>query len=742
MSFDNFEALKLGFMNYLQEKIDSEKNESEVEAFQNSEVSIFMFSDEFKDYLIDEVGADISIFSKSVNEIMSMDFENGQFVEYQDENTTNNNNGSDFMIKMLNEAFGNKQIISALDSNKDGELDKSEATSFLEGLKNNQGQLSFDDLTKASNSFFKVENNDELSEEESDDVQNGEKNNYSEEVNALLEKAYENQTLIKAFDEDGDGSLSDEEKAKFEEYAKSFSEDGTELTEDAIKTAFGNIIAGKYNLENPEEIVENDTELEPIETENAVEEAPSVNKPSSTSGSNGGGKTPSAPSSNTPASISSETPKSIENMSLSELQSEKSTQETKVQSAKEEVNKVHSGDNEAVKEAQTNVDSAKEAYDLAVESDTLISDELKDKRSTNLSAITAQEGVINQVNIDINNKTSEISNQESIVASDNSNISSIEASLTELRNQTTDDPEKQAEIDSKIAKAEAALQTAKDKLITDEATLQTLKNEKIELEENLETQKGTLKELETEKSGIEAEIAANCAPETKTAMEAYNEAKANLEVVKASELQKAQSTLATEQAELDKINNQINIKQSEETQKEYSVSDYNFDFEINLSDRQQAEMDAFLKNWEENQDKYLEVEERTGIKAELVAAIHWREGSGNFDTYLHNGEKLGQTTTKVPKGIYFENWTDAAIDALSNHGGGPEAVANGTLEEFYEYAERYNGTGYRKHGVNSPYVWAGTDKYDKGKYVADGQYDANYVDQQLGVAVMLEALLA
>ena len=101
-----------------------------------------------------------------------------------------------------------------------------------------------------------------------------------------------------------------------------------------------------------------------------------------------------------------------------------------------------------------------------------------------------------------------------------------------------------------------------------------------------------------------------------------------------------------------------------------------------------------------------------------------------------------QTTTKVPKGIYFENWTDAAIDALSNHGGGPEAVANGTLEEFYEYAERYNGTGYRKHGVNSPYVWAGTDKYDKGKYVADGQYDANYVDQQLGVAVMLEALLA
>lgn len=49
--------------------------------------------------------------------------------------------------------------------------------------------------------------------------------------------------------------------------------------------------------------------------------------------------------------------------------------------------------------------------------------------------------------------------------------------------------------------------------------------------------------------------------------------------------------------------------------------------------------------------------------------------------------------------------------------------------------------GYANKGLPSPYVWAGTSNYEKGKYVADGKFDPNYVDQQLGVAVMLRTLL-
>ncbi|MCX5921316.1 MAG: hypothetical protein NTW61_08385 [Candidatus Melainabacteria bacterium] len=53
------------------------------------------------------------------------------------------------------------------------------------------------------------------------------------------------------------------------------------------------------------------------------------------------------------------------------------------------------------------------------------------------------------------------------------------------------------------------------------------------------------------------------------------------------------------------------------------------------------------------------------------------------------------------------------------------------------FAELYNGTGYEDKGVPSPYVLAGTSAYQKGKYVADGQYDPNHVDEQLGVATLM-----
>jgi lysozyme family protein len=39
--------------------------------------------------------------------------------------------------------------------------------------------------------------------------------------------------------------------------------------------------------------------------------------------------------------------------------------------------------------------------------------------------------------------------------------------------------------------------------------------------------------------------------------------------------------------------------------------------------------------------------------------------------------------------------------------------------------ERYNGLGYRHYGINPPYVWACTDLYAKGHYVADGRFNAN-----------------
>lgn len=145
-----------------------------------------------------------------------------------------------------------------------------------------------------------------------------------------------------------------------------------------------------------------------------------------------------------------------------------------------------------------------------------------------------------------------------------------------------------------------------------------------------------------------------------------------------------------------------------------------------------------------NRSRYEAVAKATGVPWDVIGVIHYREASGSFAGVLHNGQKIigtGKKTTLVPKGRGpFKSWEEAAMDALVVCP--PHAAKNkdwsiaGTLDLL----ERYNGLGYRNKGRPSPYLWAGTDQYVKGKYVADGKYDPNHVDQQLGVAPILMKL--
>jgi lysozyme family protein len=147
---------------------------------------------------------------------------------------------------------------------------------------------------------------------------------------------------------------------------------------------------------------------------------------------------------------------------------------------------------------------------------------------------------------------------------------------------------------------------------------------------------------------------------------------------------------------------------------------------------------------EAHRERYEAVSEATGVPWDVIGVIHYRESSGDFKGVLHNGQKIigtGKLTTIVPKGRGpFWTWEEAAKDALVVCP--PYAAKNkdwsiaGTLDIL----ERYNGLGYRKKGLPSPYLWAGTDQYVKGKYVADGKYDPEHVDKQLGVAPILMKL--
>ncbi len=740
----NFEALKTGFFSYLEEKLGGE--DKKPEQLQDSAISVFMYSSEFKDYLVEEVGADASIFSKSINEIMKMDFVNGKLVEPEEESgdTFETEDGvsgeeapenSDFMTNIMNEFFADENVISTLDSDASGDLNIDEVNAFYQNISadNETGEITFDDMAMSFQNIMNGEYEPEEPTESSGNI-----------INRLLDKVYSNKTVIKTLDEDGDGALSDEEKAKFEEYIKGYDGDSEgELSESDIKRAFDDIIDGKFSYDNDLKDLSKEID-EKVETELADKSKETQTSAPSTGnrnvgGSSGGGGN--VGSSNSFSNSNASGPKTIENMTLEELQAEQKTQEQEVSTARDEINDVHSGENSAVKAAKEDYDEAKEAYDKAVENDENISDDLKQKRDDNLSAIEAKETEIDELNVNINDQESVISEQETTLSADESNLGALESALSALPS-TSEDPEKQSEIDSKRKELESAISDAKEKVKADKDAIDKSKEKLKEMQDNLKKAEDALADLEDERAEIEAEIEKVCGPETKEALKAFNEAKENVDTVKNQELDAAQSKLDTAQAKLDEINAQINVKQSEKTEKENSVSDFDFDFDLNLSDRQKGELEAFKKNWEQNKDKYEAVEKATGMPAELIASIHWREGSGNFDTYLHNGQKLGQVTTAVPKGIYFEDWTTAAIDAVTNYGSDLSSIDPNDINTYYNYAEHYNGMGYHNKGLPSPYVWAGTSNYQSGKYVADGKFDPNYVDQQLGVAVMLQALMS
>lgn len=143
--------------------------------------------------------------------------------------------------------------------------------------------------------------------------------------------------------------------------------------------------------------------------------------------------------------------------------------------------------------------------------------------------------------------------------------------------------------------------------------------------------------------------------------------------------------------------------------------------------------------------RYEAVERRTGVPWFFIGATHGLEASFNFRGHLHNGDyPLTARTRQVPAGrpaIWLppSDWESSAVDAMRMMGfaGQDDWSLARTLYRF----EAYNGFGYRRLGVPTPYLWSFSSHYERGKFVADGRWDATARSQQCGAAVMLKLLV-
>lgn len=139
--------------------------------------------------------------------------------------------------------------------------------------------------------------------------------------------------------------------------------------------------------------------------------------------------------------------------------------------------------------------------------------------------------------------------------------------------------------------------------------------------------------------------------------------------------------------------------------------------------------------------RYEIVAAQTDVPWFVIAVIHEREASQSWAANLAQGDPWDKISVHVPKGQGpFASWEAAAVNALTRSPPYAAHWADWSAGGTMTLLESYNGLGYASRGVPSPYLWAGTDQYLAGKYIADGHYDPHAVDHQLGCAGLLRQM--
>lgn len=158
-----------------------------------------------------------------------------------------------------------------------------------------------------------------------------------------------------------------------------------------------------------------------------------------------------------------------------------------------------------------------------------------------------------------------------------------------------------------------------------------------------------------------------------------------------------------------------------------------------------AELNHAVEDVLVHRDLFERAAAATTVHVAMLMALSIREMSGRVDCYLGNGQRLSMRTTIVPKnrGPFTgpNAFVDGCVDACRIDGLDKVAARYGweAVVGCY-FAEEFNGDGYRRRGIPSPYVFGATTVQRAGKYVADHQFDARIMDPQLGVLAIFEEL--
>lgn len=266
--------------------------------------------------------------------------------------------------------------------------------------------------------------------------------------------------------------------------------------------------------------------------------------------------------------------KTIESMTLPELKEEKvqrlQTRKDKLDALKA----VRNGENKLVKQAKSQLDTARQKYNNALKSDPTAKKYAK-KIIKNQEKIQKNQIEIDKNAMAITLNEEAISTKESTISTLEGTLSALEGSLSKFPSPTgkPEDKEKDEMIKSRKSALQKEIKDKKENLKNQKSDLAKLQkeNEKLNKEKvklNAEKQK-----LEQEKTELENLVNKNCSQAVREALAEYQKAEANYKTVKLREETKALNAYNKAKTAVAEVDAKIAARETEAAGEKYSLSD-------------------------------------------------------------------------------------------------------------------------------------------------------------------------
>ena len=527
-------ALKLGFANYL-ENISEVSNKT----YENldSDISIFMYSTEFKNYISDELDVDPKILSMSINDILKMDIVNGKLVDPEEEAALQDEGSIEDA-----EETQEKETTEEITEEEPANPEEPEGITDPEASITDNEMIN-PDIPLTENGETQVLNAEEFS------------------ITDMLNEFFEADAFKSVIDTDESGDLNEEEITTFLSAISGLDGDEENISLEDILNAAEAINEGEFSLAAEEEI--------PEEPETMEEESISAEPASSVSGSSGtntAGNTGSAGTVGTGGtSFSSQgvEEKTLDNMTKEELNSELSTAQSDLSDKQSALSAILDGSDPQIQQLQQNIDDAYDIYQKELEK---VDEDMAAEVDELKQSIDAKEAEIDAKEQEISDQECVVSDCETSYKDAVSSKSSLESALSALDSMKTD--ENASEIEEKKANIQAAIDALKideKKQAWEEAQdkLDTLNEEK----EELISGEGGLNELNDQMTELEAQIADKY-PAIQEYMDAYNNAKEEYNTAKETAITNAKADVTEAQNYVNEVQTAINNYDTNQTIRE------------------------------------------------------------------------------------------------------------------------------------------------------------------------------